>query len=479
MRQAQISEGTVRLLRTLRPIFTVGMIAAAVGNLFAAGLADDVRQMEARGEARAARRAVESALKANPRDTATLALWAEFLDTRRDPAARDAWEKLLAAAGPSTEHGRTALRRLIELDLIAGDRQKASDWLGKLGSGGATLRLNPNAPRPASLPAGIVEIPGPIRSFARMAALSPDLAPEDILLALARNVVTNGYQAVSGSESLEPTEYLKLVIRYLSQAREIEKLAGPDKILKIDQCDSSQTGELLKILGFRMRGGCGADVVLETVNATRAFLSMDSGFPIAELEQALRTNRPFSYNYAATKVPVLYSSEYWLSSRERTAGELVDAMIGDPSMCRLYLGLAKLDPETAAEVRKALPVVRIRAFAHVFDFFGGMFRIRNGKANVPGGARSAAAWTDLVGASPDQGVVFIEKLVTKDDGWLASYFDALLRINGPTQEYLTDPARMKRFYYGTARPRHQPRPGTSRLSRQYRSDAVDRAAARC
>jgi hypothetical protein len=36
--------------------------------------------------------------------------------------------------------------------------------------------------------------------------------------------------------------------------------------------------------------------------------------------------------------------------------------------------------------------------------------------------------------------------MAKDDGWLASLFDALARIHGPTQDYLTDPARMKRFY---------------------------------
>ena len=69
-------------------------------------------------------------------------------------------------------------------------------------------------------------IPGPLRSFARMAAISGDAAPEDIFPALARNVVTNGYQASHSNEALEQTEYLKLVHRYLSQARELEKLAG-------------------------------------------------------------------------------------------------------------------------------------------------------------------------------------------------------------------------------------------------------------
>ena len=60
-----------------------------------------------------------------------------------------------------------------------------------------------------------------------MAALSPDLTPSDLLPALARNIITNGYHATTANEALEQTEYLKLVIRYLSQARELERLAGP------------------------------------------------------------------------------------------------------------------------------------------------------------------------------------------------------------------------------------------------------------
>ena len=44
-----------------------------------------------------------------------------------------------------------------------------------------------------------------------MAALSPDIQPEDVLPALARNVVTNGYQASHANDELEETEFLKLV----------------------------------------------------------------------------------------------------------------------------------------------------------------------------------------------------------------------------------------------------------------------------
>ena len=75
-----------------------------------------------------------------------------------------------------------------------------------------------------------------------------------------------------------------------------------------------------------------------------------------------------------------------------------------------------------------------------------MFEVRDGKAVVPGGQRSAAVWGELVGASPEHGGDFLNKLIEKDDGWLCSLYDAVARISGPVQTYLTDPVRMKRFY---------------------------------
>jgi hypothetical protein len=285
-----------------------------------------------------------------------------------------------------------------------------------------------------------------MRSFARMAALAPDIQPDDILLALARNIVTNGYQASHANDELEETEYLKLVHRYLSQARELDKLAGADKVIRIANCDSTQTNDLLRTLGYRMRGGCGSEVVLETVNAARAFITTDSGFPLAELEEALRTDKPFSYDYHPARATLLYTPDYWLSAREKGQGDFIDTFLSDPGLCRFYLGMAKLDPETAQALKDANLPARLRSFASVLDFFGGNFEIRQGKAVVPGGARSAAAWSELAGASTDKGAEFFEKLMIKDDGWLASLYDSLARIHGPIQDYLTEPARMKRLY---------------------------------
>lgn len=405
--------------------------------------AQDARQLELQGDPAGALQSLEQAARQSPSDANSLAL-AEFLDRYNRPEARAHYAKLIGS-GLAAEQKRAVLRRLVALDLLAGDRTAATEHLAAYSAAGGT-GLPRTLESAKSEPMPISEIPGPISSFNRMAALSPDLKPADVLPALARNIVTNGYQAANSQEALEQTEYLKLVFRYLSQAREIDRFAGAEKAVVIETCDSAKTGELLKILGYRMRGACGSDVVLETVNASRAFLTIDSGFPLADLEQALRTNRPFRYDYKPTPVPVLYGPEYWTSGKEKDKGEFIDVFMSDPSLCRLYLGLSKLDRDTAAELKKAVPVQRLRAFAHVLDFFGGMLINRNGKVVMPGGARSEAAWTELAGASPSQGAAFIEKLLAKDDGWLNSYFDALSRIEGPVQAYLTEPVRLKRFY---------------------------------
>ncbi|MBI1895330.1 MAG: hypothetical protein HYS04_02165 [Acidobacteria bacterium] len=443
-----------------------------------------VRQQENQGKAMEALALLKRGSEGS--DPTAILAYAEFLDRYRDPEARNQYERALRLLSSPEQRTRAdaVLRRLMVLDLLADDRAAAARHLEAYRNrGGAEYSLDTagNIRNPEEQ--ATVEIVGPLRSFARMAALSPDLKPEELLPALARNVVTNGYQASSSNEALEQTEYLKLVVRYLSQARELDKLAGAEKVLKIETCESTQTGELLRVLGYRMRGGCGSELVLETVNATRAFLTIDSGFPLAELEQALRTSRPFTYEFRPIKVPVLYGPDYWLSGREKQGGDFIDAFIGDPSLCRLYLGLSKLDGETAGELRKAMPLQRIKAFAHVLDFYGSMFEIRNGEAQVPGGTAAAASWRGVTGVDPKQGAAFFERLLTRDDGWMASFYDAVARISGPVRDYLLDSRRLNRFYMairgkvtspGPARPVFRANTDMLLLTQRLRLDAEGR-----
>ena len=242
------------------------------GVLLAQDAATRAGELERQGDPAAALRLLDEASRQSSFSDADAIAHAEFLDRYNRPEAREQYAKL-AARNLDAARQRSVLRRLVALDLLAGDRDAAVKHLTAHSAAGGTGLPASFESRKAEVMT-TADIPGPVASFNRMAALSPDLKREDLLPALARNIVTNGYQAANSQESLEQTEYLKLVFRYLSQAREISRFAGAEKVVKVDTCDSAKTGELLKILGYRMRGACGSDVVLETVNAARAFLKI-------------------------------------------------------------------------------------------------------------------------------------------------------------------------------------------------------------
>jgi hypothetical protein len=234
-------------------------VCSAAVTLVQAQEVDRALQLEKSGDAAGARMVLAKAVQSAPSDLGTLTQYAAFLERYGDPEARTVYRLLLTQSNKSGDrtHAVEATRRLVLLDLSAGDRTAAARDLDAYHAAGGEDWKAASVPsvRAAEREAKTIEIPGPMRSFGRMAAIAPDVRPEDVMPAVARNVVTNGYQASHSNDALEQTEYLKLVHRYLSQARELEKLAGASKVIKIEACESAETADLLKILGFRMRGG--------------------------------------------------------------------------------------------------------------------------------------------------------------------------------------------------------------------------------
>jgi hypothetical protein len=298
------------------------------------------------------------------------------------------------------------------------------------------------ARKPASPPAEAVVIPGPLRSFQRMAGISQQASADEVLPLLARNIFTLGY------EQGRPTEYLLLIGRYLQQARELQILATPSGTIKVTNCDDA--GTLIHILGYRLRPNCGQkNFSLETANATRAFLTIDSGFPLVDLEESLQNGTPFTYAYPSSPVPVLFRESDWaaLRSGQRQVGaNLVDVLLSDPAIARLYSALANEDTETRQALQQAPGLRALLPYADVLDFYGGQLRIRSGRVAVPGGADAELAWKELVGASPDSPRHFVPDLLARDRGWMAAYFDTLFRVSPAQQAHLTETPRLRRLY---------------------------------
>ncbi len=324
-------------------------------------------------------------------------------------------------------------------------------------------------------------IPGPLRPFLRLAAVSQKVSLDEVLPLLARHVVMEGYGGQERPHS--PTEYLILVKRYVEQARELQALAGPDGVIRVSQCSAAQP--LLTVIGYRLREPCGPNTSLETSDAKRAFITVDSGFPLVQLENTLRGDKPFAYPFGSSQVPVLFSRDEWAAmSRDKGSKDLLDSLLGDPALARLYWALARMDDNTRTSLRQSPGLTALLPLAPVLDFYGEQLHLHSGRVVVPGGPSAESAWKQLVGASPDSPGDFIPKLLAKDEGWLAVYFDALSRVSGSQQAYFTEPRRLVRFYEalrgrdpspGPARPVFRPDPALLLLVTRCPLDANGKA----
>ena len=299
-----------------------------------------------------------------------------------------------------------------------------------------------------SYEAATVTIPGPLRSFLRMAGISQKVSPEEVMPLLARNIFQIGY-AWNGSK-VKPTEFLILLRRYLQQAKELAALAGPNGVIHVSSCDDGK--QLLEILGYRPPPDCGrSGTALETADPRRAFLTIDSGFPLPELEGALQIGKPFTYPFTSFQVPIFLTERAWTMAGAQGKSHawnqsLLEVLLHDPALARLYDAWARIDPETEVALLRSPGLKELVPLAASLDFYGSYIRIRSGRVIVPGGLGAESGWKDLVGASPQSSGEFVSRLLTKDNGWLAAYFDSLSRVPSGQQAHFVELPRLRRCY---------------------------------
>src|SRR2546429_7507229 len=134
----------------------------------------------------------------------------------------------------------------------------------------------------------------------------------------------------------------------------------------------------------------------------------------------------------------------WTKKGEKFAP--LDMLLDDPELARFYWALARMDAESLSALRQSQVLKKMVPQAAALDFYGSHICIRSGRVVVPGGSAAALAWKELVGTSPDSPGEFIPKLLAKDSGWLAAYFDDLLSVPPPQQTHFTEPGRLRHFF---------------------------------
>jgi hypothetical protein len=293
-----------------------------------------------------------------------------------------------------------------------------------------------------------INVPGPLRSLERMAGISQKAELDEVLPLLARNIYVQGY--VGWQDQGRPTEFLLLLGKYINQAQELATLAGDGGVIHVVNCE--EAAPLLRILGYRLRQQCGdANASLITGDEERAFLTIDSGFPLHALEEAVRQRKPFSYRYPQTSLPLLFTEGDWtrlVAKNNRWKSSLVEAFLHHPSLARLYWGMSRMDPETRNFLKSSPGLGALLPVAADLDFYGRHIKIQSGRVIVPGGPAAEEGWKDLVGTSPENASEFVSKLLNKDKGWLAAFYDSLARASLEQQSHFADRKLLLAAYAG-------------------------------
>jgi hypothetical protein len=103
-----------------------------------------------------------------------------------------------------------------------------------------------------------------------------------------------------------------------------------------------------------------------TADPERAFLTTDSGFPLTALEEALEKGTTFTYAFPSSRVPVLFSENEWRAlstAKSRGAQSLVDILLHEPAVDRLYWALANSDTQTRNALEHSPGLARLLPMA--------------------------------------------------------------------------------------------------------------------
>jgi hypothetical protein len=284
-----------------------------------------------------------------------------------------------------------------------------------------------------------VVIPGPLRSFLRMAGISQKITADEVMPMLAHSVSLHGYKG--GRE----TEFLRLLDRYVQLARQVRSFSDANGTIHIAGC--ADATRLIEVLGYKSRGTCGQrDFAFATADAERAFLTIDSGFPLTALEEALQKSEPFDCQFPASRVPIIYTEKDWTAlaaSTKKSGSDLVDLLLHDRTLDLLYRALSKSDEDTRVALKQSPGLKKLLTLAPEYEMYGAEIRVHSGMIAVPGSENS---WQDLAGESPHSPGPFVTHLLTRDHGWLASFFDVVSRLNQMQQVHIAEDSRLKRLY---------------------------------
>jgi hypothetical protein len=302
-----------------------------------------------------------------------------------------------------------------------------------------------------------VWVPGGMRALGFIARGKAKSTPERFVADYCRAIVANAGQPDAGPQ------YIVRVRSYFERMAALESLGRREgerltvTLSAADRPGQRLTERVSNLLGWRARAEQ-SRLVLEVAERTTQSKRKETATALdideVGMQEALQAGRPFPLEVRYEKAPVLLGERAWRAAfypKENLTGGLLEALVRDPRLARLYLALSQLDPRTRDALLQGLELHGLLPFAGLLHRHAAAFGIVEGRASVPGGRPAEPVWAKLAGAGPAEPGRFFRALLEKDQGYLLAFFDALSGFDAAAQAYATRNAAWTERLYAAFR----------------------------
>lgn len=408
--------------------------------------------LEKAGRVYEARKALEQGAT-NVRDVALLSRLAATEDTYGGLAA-DAYAQLAEALEPASAERLKAIERGLAVSVRDADLKHAQTFTDMLQSVGHSQLSGPSAAQ-AQTEKGAL-IPGGLDALAFSAHAKEGAPPEKFLVEYCRTLVNWVGEVPTPNSKL----YVEGIQEHFQRIAALEALGKRDGnrvvlTLSINGKEARRSSEkALGLLGIKLRNANGA-VELDRGEKKDQARKQETASALAidevGIQEALKAGKPYPFEITDEWAPVYPSERLWREafySSENEPGGIAMAMLRQPKMARLYVGMSYLDRKTASALLSSVSLaVLAQRYADLVYNYAAALAVQGGHAAVPGGRNAEAVWASLAGASPAQPGAFFSALLQQNNGKLLAFFFALSQLDRRHQEFFTaNSSRASQFY---------------------------------
>src|SRR5262245_10015942 len=399
------------------------------------------------------RYAVREAAELFPDDEAVLQRLAKVSDVFGDHGG-EAYERW-AAAMERDGRPRAEIQSVLERGLTVALRDSEQERADRL-----SKKLIPfNSPSLPSVKASIpgrstVLIPGGIRGLAEAVEIDPTVPASRFVTEYCRAILQRAARLTPDREKFK--NRVRLYEHTVQSLKTFGRNTNKGTVIPID-IDTNQNFEraqkILNLLGWRIvraKENVLLEIGLDEDAAVRQTFPSALGIDELSMKNRLENGQTVTFTILDDQAALIFDEPYWFTAilrQPRPGRSLLEEMLENPQVARLYMGLASMNDETQRAVVLATNPDELLKQSQRLSFYGSSIAIEDGRIVLPGGDQAAGAWNRLVEATPDRTAQFFEHLIRKDNGKLLAYYYSLAGLPQDHQRFLTrTPQRLSAFY---------------------------------